>query len=763
MSTTQNTLNSPPRRGPAFRTLRSLALLATVAALGTGATAQVSTTEVVNVVPAKAEDYPWMLGVNFGAPAFGGVYPGTLNTHYGWPTAEDLDYHKARGMELIRLAFRWERVQRKFFDPLFSSEMARFDTFLDLAEERGMLVITDMHNFGRYHIWDGKGTTAYTNYPGYIIGSPQVPRSAYADVWRKLAEHFKDRNCIWAYDIMNEPYNMGSYHWKDSAQFAINAIRQVDMDTMIMVSGDSYSSALRWPNVTNSANLYQLNDPADNLIFQAHTYLDRNQSGVYSNSSNSWEEEGSPTDNGVQHLTSFNGWLTQHNVTGFLGEFGIPDEDPRWALPLSNMLDYMVANNISGTYWAAGPRWGNYHLRSNIRQLHDESVQMQAMLPYLEKSPKTGYWPPFAWYDASNYPGTAKNIAGGLPGVGSEYYTDKSASASLTADFQSMLSEAQFAGGRGGILLDYTVPADGWATAGMRVHQGVNLAANFERDHVLSLAARSTTGATAEVYLVTLDGDESAKVNLSDYADLSDQQWHTIEIPLSDFVNADYNGSQRVLSIAIDGLPADNTAHRLMLNTFIVRRPDLDPPSTSVAMAGDATTVGTNVTLTATATASDAESAIDYVEFWVGNQRVGIAPAAPYEAEFSIIESGTYTLASIAYDAHGNSTRSAPVTLSAGPAHLLWLGEFYADYYDAGGWIYHVDLRAWLYPLGTDADNVWLWNDAVDAWMWSNQSLYPYIYIESTELTGWLYYGVTTPAGVVWYYDFSTEGWITLP
>lgn len=756
-SSSQRALKAIGSGRPALGLLSALAATSAVSPLL--AEREVPAGNVQNVVPAKAEDYPWMLGVNLASAGFGGVYPGTVGTHYGWPTAEDIDYHKARGMELIRLPFRWERVQRSYNAELWPSEMARMDEFLDLAEERGVLVILDMHNFGRYHIWDGKGSTPYTNYPGYIIGSPQAPRSAFVDVWRKLATHLKDRDCIWAYDIMNEPYNMGSYDWKTTAQYAINGIRQVDPDTMIMISGDSYSSAVRW--VSASGDLIELNDPSDNLIFQAHVYFDRNQSGAYPSSSNSFDLEEATVTRGVEWVTPFQNWLTEEETHGFLGEFGIPDEDPRWGGLIQNLLAYLKDNNMSATYWAAGPRWGNYHLRSNIRANHDESPQMQAMLPYLTEAPKTGYWPSYTWYGESNYPGTAKNLASGISG--SSTFTDKSSGAQITANYQSFLSSASFPGRFGGIQLDYTVPQDGFALTGMTINQGVNLTANHERDHILEVIVRSASGGSPSIYLKTLDGEESAKADLGTFADLSDDSWHTAKIPLAAFNNEHFDGTQRVLSIVVENGSTDGAEHRLLIGSIIIKRSDETPPETVVSTSNGRSVFTPGDTVTATATASDGEKEIDFVEFWVGPQRVAIDSEAPYEGEFTLAEAGNYRLRSIAYDIDGNSAQSESITLQVGEFGAFgWLGDLWTGYYEDTGWLYHVAMYTWLYPNGDDPNNLWFWNERVRGWVWSSASLYPHLYFNTAEHQGWYYLAHSTEDGHAWYYNRSKGEWVVI-
>src|SRR5690606_33110246 len=109
--------------------------------------------------------------------------------------------------------------------------------FVGEAEERDMLIILDMHNYGRRKI----------NGEEFLIGTPEVKIKHVADAWRKLAAEFKSYSNIWGYGIMNEPHDMlESTPWFDIAQGIIKAIRKSDKKTTIIVGGDSWSSAERW-------------------------------------------------------------------------------------------------------------------------------------------------------------------------------------------------------------------------------------------------------------------------------------------------------------------------------------------------------------------------------------------------------------------------------------------------------------------------------------------------------------------------------------
>ena len=144
-----------------------------------------------------------------------------------------------------------------------------------------------------------------------------------------------------------------------------------------MVSGDSWSSAERWPEF--SANLKNLKDPSSNLVFQAHVYFDNDASGSYKKS---YDDEEATLITGVQRVEPFVKWLKENNLKGFVGEYGVPDDDSRWLKTLDNFLAYLKENSINGCYWAAGPWWGKYRLAIEPKDNID-----RPQMPVLTKYP----------------------------------------------------------------------------------------------------------------------------------------------------------------------------------------------------------------------------------------------------------------------------------------------------------------------------------------------------------------------------------------
>jgi len=328
--------------------------------------------------PAPKEDpkpvalKPEPFGVNLAGAEFGVNMPGTFNTDYTYPTVAELDYFKSKGLNLVRLPFKWERIQRSLKGPLDNAELTRVKNFVNAAQTRDIFIILDMHNYGRRKI---DGTT-------YIIGSSEVPVEYVADAWGKLANEFKSYTNIWGYGLMNEPHSMlSSAPWLDIAQALIDKIRAVDYQTTILVGGDSWSSAARWLAASN--NLKNLKDPANNLIFEAHVYFDNDASGSYKGTYDA--EKATPTI-GIERVTPFVNWLKQNNLRGFVGEYGVPDNDTRWFVTLDNMLKYLKYNCVNGTYWAAGPWWGNYVLAVEPRNGVDRP-QMEILTKHTVTNP----------------------------------------------------------------------------------------------------------------------------------------------------------------------------------------------------------------------------------------------------------------------------------------------------------------------------------------------------------------------------------------
>ncbi len=311
-------------------------------------------------------------GLNQAGAEFGKNQPGEHLVDYAYPTTRQLDYMQEKGFSLIRFAFKWERIQRSLHGELHQGELSRMKAVVEAARLRNQWVLLDLHNYGRRKV---NGASA-------IIGSPDLPVAAVADLWGRLAHEFKEYDNIWGYGLMNEPHDMlPSTPWFNIAQACISAIRESDQKTTIVVGGDEWSGASRWLSVSD--NLKDLQDPSDNLVFEAHLYFDADGSGTYRQS---YEQEGGSPETGVERAKPFVEWLQKHNLKGFVGEYGIPDSDERWFVTLDNLMRYLQQNGVGGTYWAAGPWWGKHFMAVEPREGKDQP-QMKVLEKYTVAKP----------------------------------------------------------------------------------------------------------------------------------------------------------------------------------------------------------------------------------------------------------------------------------------------------------------------------------------------------------------------------------------
>lgn len=311
-----------------------------------------------------------IIGVNL-ASACGGTVHGSVGTNYFYPTRKDLYYFKSQGMRLFRFPFRWERVQHELNGELdLTQDVDSMKKIIAEAERLGIYVMPDMHNYCRYTIKDTKHT----------FGTSDVlTKDAYADVWRKLATEFKDFTNIYGYDIMNEPYGLQEGVWKEYAQAAIDAIREVDMKNAIVIEGESYASASKWPSLSD--DLKTLKDPANNLIFQAHCYFDATSEGLYKKGT--FDLEVAKETQHIDRLRPFVEWLKENGLRGIVGEFGVPRDDARWLMMLDETCKYLLENGVWGTYWVGGEGYASDHVSVQpLADFTEERAQMRVLKQY---------------------------------------------------------------------------------------------------------------------------------------------------------------------------------------------------------------------------------------------------------------------------------------------------------------------------------------------------------------------------------------------
>lgn len=341
-----------------------------------------------------------MLGVNL-ASASGGSVPGTFGKDYIYPKMQDLYYYKAKGVRLIRFPFRAARVLENLdgealdYDQT-NSDIKAMKAVVDEAERLGMWVFLDAHDYAERTI----------NGIQQKLGDEVYTAEKFARMWKMIAEAFKDNKNIWGYDLQNEP-KVSAANLVPIYQAAINAIRTVDTKAQIIVEGANWASAYEWiygnrsdkqypeyPSTVDwsykaSSNwdLANLVDPQNKIVFEAHGYFDKDNSGTY--------QKGYQEVDFRKRFAPFLEWCKVNNKKALIGEFGVPyvgaktASDERWMTVIDEALDFFRSYQVNATYWCGGAMYeanelsvqpdknalyGNYNVEKSTMGVMDKYI-----------------------------------------------------------------------------------------------------------------------------------------------------------------------------------------------------------------------------------------------------------------------------------------------------------------------------------------------------------------------------------------------------
>ena len=299
-------------------------------------------------------------GAEFGVgPQFSNLRPGVAGKDYTYNSEQTVAYFAEQGVTLLRVPFRWERIQPRLGEPLNESELDRLRKFVGWARKHACHTILDVHNFARYTLLLG-GKPRDCLIDATLGDRVPVTRAHFADLWSRLSAAFADEPAVEAYGLMNEPHDMGASDWKAISQAAVDAIRARGDRKQILVPGESWSNSDHFIDV-NGPQAW-IRDPLGRTAYEAHCYFDSDYSGNYRQS---YDEELSRDPDleqrGVKRPKQFFEWLRTNEVPGLVGEFGVPPE-PRWLEVMRHFLQALDEAGIEGCYWAAGEWFGAYPL-----------------------------------------------------------------------------------------------------------------------------------------------------------------------------------------------------------------------------------------------------------------------------------------------------------------------------------------------------------------------------------------------------------------
>ena len=179
------------------------------------------------------------------------------------------EYLYGRGVRLVRLGLRWERIQPTLGAPLKATELARYKESVDAASVAGLRVIIDVHNYGGYYFADSRQP----------LNSARLTGEHFKDLWQRLSYNFAGHPTVAAYDLMNEPFirdgivasfgQQATRTWEDLTKAVVDRIRGQGDTTAIAVPvyagmGEVSSAHPDGPWIQND----------ENILYTAHQYFD---------------------------------------------------------------------------------------------------------------------------------------------------------------------------------------------------------------------------------------------------------------------------------------------------------------------------------------------------------------------------------------------------------------------------------------------------------------------------------------------------------
>lgn len=291
--------------------------------------------------------YKHEMSVNLSGAEVGAI-PGTHGVDYNYPDPSYYSgytgqtYFDNKAMNMVRLPFKWERLQPTRGAAFDIAELDRFDTTVGHLFTLGLRTLLVPYNFARYHI---TGTD-------HLIGAGTVTQANFVDLWSRLGTYWaanaaNPTNKSIAFDLMHEPHTMTTETLVNAEQAAITAIRAAGAENRIYVEGNGRSYPSLWTSTSygtaNSSAMLGITDSGSNFGFAVNLYLD--------DLTAPGAGECVSATIGPERLAPFTSWLRTNTRKGFVSTWGAKDTTTCRAA-IQATLDYLRINDDVYDGWA---------------------------------------------------------------------------------------------------------------------------------------------------------------------------------------------------------------------------------------------------------------------------------------------------------------------------------------------------------------------------------------------------------------------------
>lgn len=227
-------------------------------------------------------------------------------------TRKDIDFIAQAGFNTIRIPFHY-----RFFLPGDTEGFTLLDRVIGWATEDHLYVILDMHCAPGGQT--GANIDDSWGYPW--LYEDEASQQQAADIWKRIAAHYRDNPAVLGYDLLNEPIphypKLAQYNTKLEPVFKrlVAAVRTVDTHHVVILGGAQWDT-----------NFTVFGPPFEkNMMYTFHKY---------------WMD---PVPDSIKPYLDFR---DKYNVPIWMGESG--ENTDEWIAKFRKLLD---DNEISWTFW----------------------------------------------------------------------------------------------------------------------------------------------------------------------------------------------------------------------------------------------------------------------------------------------------------------------------------------------------------------------------------------------------------------------------
>lgn len=233
-------------------------------------------------------------------------------------TEKDIEFLSENGFNALRVPLHYKHFSPSF-NEFINDGFELLDPIINACRDNNMYVILDMHaapggqNTSDFSDSDGQTARLFTEYSN---------QKWLTSVWRYIAQYYSNEPVVAAYDLLNEPvlpWGYGSQALRNIYEWAIDSIRTVDLNHIVIIEGNWYGN--------DHTGLLPPFD--DEMVYSFHHYVG-----------------GSEQDTTTMYDQYRTGISAEHDVPLWVGEFG--ENSNYWG---NNIKSFFERNDIGWSWW----------------------------------------------------------------------------------------------------------------------------------------------------------------------------------------------------------------------------------------------------------------------------------------------------------------------------------------------------------------------------------------------------------------------------